>query len=40
VVEASSWSAGVVVAMGVAFVGASVVLLRRRTLAQPLAVSG
>jgi predicted MFS family arabinose efflux permease len=40
VVEASSWSAGVLVAMAVAFVGASVVLLRRGTLAQPVAVSG
>ncbi|MGH2714118.1 MAG: hypothetical protein ACRDM7_09600, partial [Thermoleophilaceae bacterium] len=39
VVEASSWSAGVVVAMAVAFLGASVVLARRGTLAQPLAVS-
>jgi predicted MFS family arabinose efflux permease len=40
VVEASSWSAGVVLAMGVAFVGAAVVLGRRETLTQPLAVSG
>jgi predicted MFS family arabinose efflux permease len=40
VVEASSWSAGVVLAMAVGFVGALVVLGRRRTLAQPLAVSG
>ncbi len=40
VVEASSWSAGVVLAMAVAFVGAGVVLGRRRTLTQPLAVSG
>jgi predicted MFS family arabinose efflux permease len=40
VVEASSWSAGVVLAMAVAFMGAAVVLGRRRTLAQPLAVSG
>ena len=40
VVEASSWSAGVVLAMGVAFVGAAVVLGRRRTLTRPLAVSG
>jgi predicted MFS family arabinose efflux permease len=40
VVEASSWSAGVALAMAVAFVGAGVVLARRRTLAQPLAVSG
>jgi predicted MFS family arabinose efflux permease len=40
VVEASSWSAGVLLAMAVAFVGAAVVLGRRRTLAQPLAVSG
>jgi hypothetical protein len=40
VVEASSWSAGVVLAMAVAFVGAGVVMGRRRTLAQPLAVSG
>jgi predicted MFS family arabinose efflux permease len=40
VVEASSWSAGVVLAMAVAFVGAGVVLGRRRTLAKPLAVSG
>jgi predicted MFS family arabinose efflux permease len=39
-VEASSWSAGVVMAMAVAAVGALVVLGRRRTLAQPLAVSG
>jgi predicted MFS family arabinose efflux permease len=40
VVEASSWSAGVVLAMAVAFLGAAVVLGRRRTLARPLAVSG
>jgi predicted MFS family arabinose efflux permease len=40
VVEAGSWSSGVAVAMAVAFVGAAVVLLRRRTLAQPVAVSG
>jgi predicted MFS family arabinose efflux permease len=40
VVEASSWSSGVLVATAVAFVGASVVLLRRHTLAQPVAVSG
>jgi MFS family permease len=40
VVEASSWSAGVVLAMAVAFLGAGVVLGRRRTLAQPVAVSG
>jgi MFS family permease len=40
VVEASSWSAGVVLAMAVAFVGAAIVLARRRTLAQPLALSG
>jgi predicted MFS family arabinose efflux permease len=40
VVEASSWSAGVVLAMAVAFLGAAVVVGRRRTLAQPLAVSG
>jgi predicted MFS family arabinose efflux permease len=40
VVEASSWSAGVVLAMAVALVGATVVLARRGTLAQPLAVSG
>jgi predicted MFS family arabinose efflux permease len=39
-VEASSWSAGVVLAMAVACLGALVVLGRRRTLAQPLAVSG
>jgi predicted MFS family arabinose efflux permease len=40
VVEASSWSAGVVLATAVAFVGAGVVMGRRRTLTQPLAVSG
>jgi hypothetical protein len=40
VVEASSWSAGVVLATAVASLGALVVLGRRRTLAQPLAVSG
>jgi hypothetical protein len=40
VVEASSWSAGVLLATGVAFVGAAVVLARRRTLSRPLAVSG
>jgi hypothetical protein len=40
VVEASSWSAGVLLAMAVAFVGAAIVLARRRTLAQPLALSG
>jgi hypothetical protein len=40
VVEAGSWSSGVLAATAVALVGASVVLLRRRTLAQPLAVSG
>ncbi|HEV3375646.1 MAG TPA: MFS transporter [Thermoleophilaceae bacterium] len=40
VVEASSWSAGVVLAMAVGFVGAAVVVGRRRTLARPLAVSG
>jgi MFS family permease len=40
VVEASSWSAGVVLAIGVAFLGAAVVLGRRQTLTQPLAVSG
>ena len=40
VVEARSWSAGVVLAMAVAALGALVVLGRRRTLAQPLAVSG
>jgi predicted MFS family arabinose efflux permease len=40
VVEASSWSAGVVMATAVAFVGAFVVVGRRRTLTQPLAVSG
>jgi predicted MFS family arabinose efflux permease len=40
VVEASSWSAGVLLAMAVAVVGAAVVMGRRRTLAQPLAVSG
>jgi predicted MFS family arabinose efflux permease len=40
VVEASSWSAGVVLATGVAFLGGAVVLGRRRTLAQPLAMSG
>jgi MFS family permease len=39
-VEASSWSAGVVLAMAVASLGALVVLGRRRTLTQPLAVSG
>jgi predicted MFS family arabinose efflux permease len=40
VVEASSWSAGVLLATGVAFLGGAVVLGRRRTLAQPLAMSG
>ena len=40
VVEASSWSAGVVLAAAVASVGAAVVLGRRGTLTQPLAVSG
>jgi MFS family permease len=40
VVEASSWSSGVLLAMAVAFVGAAVVVGRRRTLTQPLAVSG
>jgi MFS family permease len=40
VVEASSWSAGVLVAMAVAVLGASVVLARRQTLLQPAAVSG
>jgi MFS family permease len=40
VVEAGSWSTGVVVAIAVAFVGASIVLLRRGTLARPVAVSG
>jgi hypothetical protein len=40
VVEASSWSAGVVLAAGVAALGGLAVLGRRRTLAQPLAVSG
>ena len=40
VVEASSWSAGVVLAMAVAVLGAGLVVGRRRTLTQPLAVSG
>jgi predicted MFS family arabinose efflux permease len=40
VVEASSWSAAVVMAVAVASLGTAVVLGRRRTLAQPLAVSG
>jgi predicted MFS family arabinose efflux permease len=40
VVEAGSWSTGVVVAMAVAFVGASIVLIRRGTLTRPVAVSG
>jgi MFS family permease len=40
VVEADSWSAGVALAMGVAFVGAAVVVARRGTLARPVAVSG
>jgi MFS family permease len=40
VIEANSWSAGVLLAMAVASVGALVVLGRRRTLTQPLAVSG
>jgi predicted MFS family arabinose efflux permease len=40
VVEASSWSAGVALAAAVASVGAAVVLGRRGTLTQPLAVSG
>jgi predicted MFS family arabinose efflux permease len=39
-VDASGWSAGVVLAMAVAFVGAGVVLARRDTLARPLAVYG
>jgi predicted MFS family arabinose efflux permease len=40
VVEAGSWNSGVVAATAVAFVGAGVVLARRRTLAPPVAVSG
>jgi predicted MFS family arabinose efflux permease len=40
VVEASSWSGAVVMAMTVAVGGAAVVSWRRRTLAPPLAVSG
>jgi MFS family permease len=40
VVEASSWSAGVVLGLVVALLGTAVVLGRRRTLTQPLAVSG
>jgi MFS family permease len=40
VVEASSWSAGVVMATAVAFAGAATVLARRRRLAQPLTVPG
>jgi len=40
VVEASSWSSGVLPAIALAFVGAALVLTRRRTLSQPLAVSG
>jgi len=40
VVEASSWSAGVLLSIAVAFVGAAIVLTRRRTLSQPLALSG
>jgi predicted MFS family arabinose efflux permease len=40
VVEAGSWSTGVAVATAVAFVGASIVLLRRGTLTRPVAVSG
>jgi MFS family permease len=39
VVEASSWSTGVLVAMAVAIVGAALVLLRRRTLLPRLALS-
>jgi predicted MFS family arabinose efflux permease len=40
VVEAGSWSSGVVVAMAVSFLGATVVLARRGTLTRPLPVSG
>jgi predicted MFS family arabinose efflux permease len=40
VVEASSWSAGVLVATAVSLAGAAVVLARRGTLSRPLAVSG
>jgi predicted MFS family arabinose efflux permease len=40
VVEASSWTAGVVLAMAVGILGAGVVMGRQRTLAHPLAVSG
>jgi hypothetical protein len=36
VIEASSWSGGVLVAIAVGVVGAVVVMARRRTLAQPL----
>jgi MFS family permease len=40
VVEASSWSAGVLLALAVALLGATLVLSRRRTLSQRLALSG
>jgi predicted MFS family arabinose efflux permease len=40
VVEAGSWSSGVVLATAVSLAGAAVVLARRGTLAKPLAVSG
>lgn len=37
VVESSSWSVAVLVAIGVSLVGATIVLVRRHTLVQPLA---
>jgi predicted MFS family arabinose efflux permease len=40
VVEAGSWSSGVLLATAVSLAGAAVVLTRRGTLSQPLAVSG
>ena len=40
VVEAGSWSSGVLLATAVALAGAGVVLARRGTLSRPLAVSG
>jgi MFS family permease len=36
VIEAGSWAGGVMVAIGVGLVGAGVVVIRRRTLAQPV----
>jgi len=37
VIESSSWSVAVLVAIGVSLAGATIVLLRRHTLVQPLA---